>query len=504
MSAVRTTQRALAPFPFAQPFDRAVAPSKWLVYDAFDVFRSGVLAWQKLGQGAYGAVMEACAKRRPGVPGSVIPALDAKPHERRQSLCASVNPDIVVGAADDVVSPALVAVKLVGVAPEHLAALFTPHGQACGVISQAPCARLELKPSVLDATIFREILAGGYALALVRTRATPHLAVQHCAFFVGVEAAAVALAAGGVADALPPAPPQLMQLVDQGSVSGVIVQELCDLTLAQLLPRLRDCDSLSPASKTLILRSLLFQCAQALASMQANCNWRHNDLHGGNVMITMVPPETTYTYILPAAGDYTTPKQVTIPSYGLSARIIDFGTSTGDLFGAQDTPRAWANEFTTPIHVAQRGALSLVRSMALLDFATLHQYVLGRVGRDAGLLADIHAIDHLLFRDASGSPPTLVKRACSWKQDSDSLQFRHPKHPELSGSPGTSVILCHRLADMWQPDFTRDLARAQSGVATTPTASGEVYTTLVARSSLASVLRGYPMYATLIEQAEFV
>lgn len=83
-----------------------------------------------------------------------------------------------------------------------------------------------------------------------------------------------------------------------------------------------------------VFQALLAQITQGLAAMQTHFNWRHNDFHTKNVMITFVE-RAEYCYVV-------NKETYKIPNYGLCCRIIDYGLSSSDvLFPGDDNVEAY-------------------------------------------------------------------------------------------------------------------------------------------------------------------
>ena len=176
------------------------------------------------------------------------------------------------------------------------------------------CFSSETRKCTVDTNSLREALMGNMLNLLVIRGATPHLPTVYEVF-----------KSKFVEDA---APGRLgMRAFRAGEDCRVIVTEMCSLTMAQFLKNLientenvRDC--------TEILRVALLQIVHGLACAQAAFNFRHNDFHGQNAMMTFVESEN-YTYDVDG-------QTYSIPNYGMSWKPIDFGWSSSSVFGAHD------------------------------------------------------------------------------------------------------------------------------------------------------------------------
>lgn len=107
--------------------------------------------------------------------------------------------------------------------------------------------------------------------------------------------------------------------------------ELCHYTINQFMTHVKAV-KVPEEQKITILRVCIIQLCQALAAAQHHYNFRHNDFHGGNAMMTYIT-RGTYTYKIGA-------KYYTVPNYGMCWKLIDFGFSSSDLFGHQDVEHA--------------------------------------------------------------------------------------------------------------------------------------------------------------------
>lgn len=88
-----------------------------------------------------------------------------------------------------------------------------------------------------------------------------------------------------------------------------------------------------------VLEVTVIQILQALTTAQIYFDFRHNDLHIRNIMVTFVE-NTTYCYSISG-------RTYAVPNYGLCWRLIDFGYSSSDvLFGETDILDAYEDSKT--------------------------------------------------------------------------------------------------------------------------------------------------------------
>ena len=147
--------------------------------------------------------------------------------------------------------------------------------------------------------VMREVLLGRFLNYLVQAQVTPHLPFVYETFDVA------------------PAP------------ATAIAMELCHLDfhtfLNKILPRIAD----SVLRQKMLYVSLL-QLAHALACSQARLDFRHNDLHSKNAMMTFIT-NSTYTYKVQRAS-------YTVPNFGMCWKLTDFGFgSSAFLFNSDDS-----------------------------------------------------------------------------------------------------------------------------------------------------------------------
>jgi hypothetical protein len=99
------------------------------------------------------------------------------------------------------------------------------------------------------------------------------------------------------------------------------------------------------------------QVLQALSCMQNLLHAHHNDLHCSNVMLAWVPHHFAMRYVLKLGNNGVA---VTVPSCGISCRIIDYGLMTSDvLFGAGDNEFAYRYRQSDTLLFIQNHFMSL-------------------------------------------------------------------------------------------------------------------------------------------------
>lgn len=116
----------------------------------------------------------------------------------------------------------------------------------------------------------------------------------------------------------------------RGERCRVIVTEMCSLTLPDFLQELVENTQKDGAYIKTVMHVVLLQIAHGLASAQQHFNFRHNDFHGKNAMVTFVD-HGEYVYKTSTGTVYA------IPNFGMCWKPIDFGWSTSDtVFGPHD------------------------------------------------------------------------------------------------------------------------------------------------------------------------
>ena len=152
------------------------------------------------------------------------------------------------------------------------------------------------------ANVMREVLLGRFLNHLVQAGVTPHFPMVYESFEVR--------------------PP--------GTVA--IAMELChmdfDTFLNKVLPRL----GTNPL-RMQMLKVALAQLAHGIAAAQLRLDFRHNDLHSKNAMMTFIR-NTVYTYVVRGTA-------YPVPNLGMCWKLTDFGFgSSSYLFDALDTVHA--------------------------------------------------------------------------------------------------------------------------------------------------------------------
>lgn len=157
----------------------------------------------------------------------------------------------------------------------------------------------------------REIILGRMANYLVRARISPHFPFLYETYFTET-----------------PAGPHL----------GILM-EMSHMDFPQFIRTVFP--TIAVEERTNLLRVILIQITQALAAMQTHFNWRHNDLHYHNIMVTFVA-HADYCYVVNGVN-------YVVPNYGMCWRIIDYGLSSSDvLFHENDNFDASTDAKTLP------------------------------------------------------------------------------------------------------------------------------------------------------------
>jgi hypothetical protein len=498
-----------------QPGD--VPTCKWLAYSLAQVYKVGIVGWRKLGEGTFGVVSEACV-RRPDwqryYDAAADTGLETGPAAQRR-MCFAVNRNLLWSTAEGVpasrmlIPPSdkdamvvLVAAKVSGIemqddikSPDSNINLISTLAQAVPAASGMQRDYAEVLLDVTE-TSFREVLASLYANALVKEHATPHVACLYHAMITYGERVStfnrlVRNDPGGV-DAKP-----LDAIGVRTPLSILSLSEMSDISLHQLVQAINSCGweyRRRGKSTATLMRTIMFQCAQAMAAMQTSLDWRHNDLHSKNVMLSFVPDDAVYTYLLPATDEFPE-RTVAVPTYGVCVKVIDFGRSTGDLFGPGDSGRAWAVNTLSPLQWVTHayGSLRRLGLLANFDMALLSASMLQTL-TDEDDLAVWRALTSMLLVPTSRRVVSFVEQAA--QRASDGITPAFPEHSQPSME---SLNTLHRIAQMNGYE-TVSAARhdAVPGTALAPS----VFVTTVDKARLDAALSGNTLFKVLHAQAQ--
>ena len=159
----------------------------------------------------------------------------------------------------------------------------------------------------------REILLGRLLNRLVQRNITPHLPMIYETFTVE--------------NSENPKP-------ETHDLSG-FAMETCHADfqdfVADLVDRLDD-----SAQRRRLLTIAVLQLTHALLASQKHYDFRHNDLHAGNAMMTHIT-KGQYTYRFSADDEDARAAFYSIPNAGMCWKLIDFGNGTSVVFGQEDT-----------------------------------------------------------------------------------------------------------------------------------------------------------------------
>jgi hypothetical protein len=402
----------------------------------------------------------------------------------------------------------LAAVKLATVKPAVLELL---RAKANVVSTKPPPADISFHSDIQTARFieskdgtFREVLAGHYVNAMIASRVTPHLALQYATFLVTQTKEADVLALQ-YSDVLAP---QAIALADVNArttaLSVAFVGELCDMGLSVFLSAVAEC-ALASSKKRQIMCTVLLQCMQALTAVHGSCNMRHNDLHIGNVMVSFVPADAVYVYRVPGTASFPKHGIVTVPTHGVSVRVIDWGMATGDVFGVDDSARAWANDMHSPLPLAERDKdLFRIPDMALFDATELCRSMQGLLPKGSEMR---HAVEETLDLlvlapyDADRNSDNVIRRAVQSLPTTGGSQVRTPANPRAGRQNEELLDLFRALATRW--DFPCEYsAPGSSEYPATAVAPENVFTTVTSLSELRSQLAGTAqLYDALARQA---
>ena len=159
----------------------------------------------------------------------------------------------------------------------------------------------------------REILLGRLLNRLVQRNITPHLPMIYETFTV--------------ANSGDPTP-------ETRDLSG-FAMETCHADfqdfVEDVVDRLPDA-----AQRRRLLTISVLQLTHALLASQKHYDFRHNDLHAGNAMMTHIT-KGQYTYRFSADDEDARAAFYKIPNAGMCWKLIDFGNGTSAVFGQEDT-----------------------------------------------------------------------------------------------------------------------------------------------------------------------
>ena len=158
---------------------------------------------------------------------------------------------------------------------------------------------------------YREILMGRLLNRLVRKNITPHFPMVYESFEV--------LSLGAVGFAM----------------------ETCDIGFTEfaenVINRVKD-----DASRVKLFRIAVLQLTHALIAGQQHFDFRHNDFHAGNAMMTLIT-NSAYAYKFSADEQDAEDTFYQVPNAGMCWKLIDFGFSSSSVFCAEDN----STNFTT-------------------------------------------------------------------------------------------------------------------------------------------------------------
>lgn len=155
----------------------------------------------------------------------------------------------------------------------------------------------------------REILMGRFLNHLVKARITPHVPMVYEAFQVASD-----------------------------RNREYFTTELCHLSLKQFVKK--DLAKMPADTQVKVVNICLLQLVHALACARRFYNFRHNDAHGDNAMMTFIT-SGSYDY---KVGD----KYYRVPNYGMCWKFIDFGYASSDVFGSTDVKDLYTHAYTIP------------------------------------------------------------------------------------------------------------------------------------------------------------
>ena len=163
--------------------------------------------------------------------------------------------------------------------------------------------------------MIREALLGSFLNLLVKKQVTPHLPVIYKCFsstFIETEE-----------------PKRGREpRYTKGAPCGAIVTEMCHLTFPQYVDTLVTYCARAEDIPVL-LNVALIQIVHGIMSAQTHFNFRHNDFHGHNAMMTYITAGE-YRYAVDGV-------RYDVPNYGMCWKMIDFGfSSSTELFGCHD------------------------------------------------------------------------------------------------------------------------------------------------------------------------
>jgi hypothetical protein len=177
----------------------------------------------------------------------------------------------------------------------------------------------------------REILMGRFLNHLVQARVSPHFPLIYEPFRVSSDTA-----------------------------NEYFAMELCHYTINQFMTHVKAVE-VPEAQKVTVLRVCLIQLCQALAAAKHHYNFKHNDFHGGNAMMTYI---TRGTFTYKVDGRY-----FAVPNFGMCWKLIDFGYAASDLFGPQDVAEALVH--STVVDLTSLSQIFFSDIMRLLLSSTL-------------------------------------------------------------------------------------------------------------------------------------
>lgn len=172
-----------------------------------------------------------------------------------------------------------------------------------------PYSGMRTRKWVGNVNDIREVLMGRFLNYLVKARITPHVPMVYEAFQVSSD-----------------------------RNREYFTMELCHLSLKQFVNK--DLGKMPADTQVKVVNICLLQLVHALACARRFYNFRHNDSHGDNAMMTFI---TSGSYDYKVEDKY-----YRIPNYGMCWKFIDFGYASSDIFGSSDVRDLYTHAYTIP------------------------------------------------------------------------------------------------------------------------------------------------------------
>ena len=200
----------------------------------------------------------------------------------------------------------------------------------------------------------REILLGRFLNRLVQRNITPHFPMIYESFMVQP----VQPAAGGAVGAAGRA----VGVGRRGEVrKDGFAMEMCHFDFEDYVSK-HLVNVADAGTRSQLLRVALIQIVHGLSAAAHHYDFRHNDLHGGNAMMTFIT-NGVYTY---KVGDH----YYSVPNAGMCWKMIDFGNGSSNVFGAHDNAAATVHShaFMDRINSQAGHAMEMCDIVRLLDY----------------------------------------------------------------------------------------------------------------------------------------